>query len=68
MAVYARHDMFRADHPIGAAIRNKSARDAVEDAIAWLKEGNSIAVSAFVRSYDSLNEYFLLCRSSTELT
>lgn len=44
MSAYARHEMFRPDHP-GASIRMQSARDAVEDAIQWLKDGNSIAVS-----------------------
>lgn len=47
MEAYARHEMFRADHPTGAAIRMQSARDAVDDAIGWLKDGNSIAVSFF---------------------
>lgn len=48
MAAYERHDMFRADHPTGAAIRSQSAREAVEDAISWLKDGNSIAVSLII--------------------
>lgn len=51
MEAYARHDMFRADHPTGADIRMRSARNAVDDAIDWLKDGNSIAVRLFAIYY-----------------
>ncbi|XP_026321564.1 6-phosphofructo-2-kinase/fructose-2,6-bisphosphatase-like isoform X2 [Hyposmocoma kahamanoa] len=44
MALYATHDIFRADNQQGSAIRRQSAREAVQDAILWLKEGNCVAI------------------------
>lgn len=46
MALYGTHDIFRADNVQGSAIRRQSAREAVQDAILWLKDGNSVAVSS----------------------
>lgn len=48
MALYGSHDIFRADNQQGSAIRRKSAREAVQDAVLWLKDGNSVAVSYYV--------------------
>lgn len=48
MALYGSHDIFRADNAQGSAIRRQSAREAVQDAVLWLKDGNSVAVSLFV--------------------
>lgn len=45
MALYGTHDIFRADNAQGSAIRRQSAREAVQDAILWLKDGNSVGVS-----------------------
>lgn len=47
MALYGSHDIFRADNAQGSAIRRQSAREAVQDAVLWLKDGNSVAVSYF---------------------
>ncbi|KPJ04801.1 6-phosphofructo-2-kinase/fructose-2,6-biphosphatase [Papilio xuthus] len=44
MALYGSHDIFRADNQQGSAIRRQSAREAVQDAVLWLKEGNSVAI------------------------
>ncbi|XP_032518641.1 6-phosphofructo-2-kinase/fructose-2,6-bisphosphatase-like isoform X1 [Danaus plexippus] len=44
MALYGSHDIFRADHQQGSAIRRQSAHEAVQDAMLWLKEGNSVAI------------------------
>ncbi|XP_063829402.1 6-phosphofructo-2-kinase/fructose-2,6-bisphosphatase-like isoform X2 [Ostrinia nubilalis] len=44
MALYCSHDIFRADHQQGSAIRRQSAREAVQDAVLWLKDGNSVAI------------------------
>lgn len=44
MALYGSHDIFRADNQQGSAIRRKSAREAVQDAVLWLKDGNSVAI------------------------
>ncbi|GBP28387.1 hypothetical protein EVAR_102959_1 [Eumeta japonica] len=44
MALYGTHDIFRADNLQGSAVRRRSAREAVTDAILWLKEGNSVAI------------------------
>lgn len=45
MALYATHDIFRADNQKGSAIRRQSAREAVQDAVLWLKDGNCVAVN-----------------------
>lgn len=45
MALYGTHDIFRADNAQGSAIRRQSAGEAVQDAILWLKDGNSVGVS-----------------------
>lgn len=44
MALYGSHDIFRADNAQGSAIRRQSAREAVQDAVLWLKDGNSVAI------------------------
>ncbi|KAG6455099.1 hypothetical protein O3G_MSEX009020 [Manduca sexta] len=44
MALYGSHDIFRADNQQGSAIRRQSAREAVQDAMLWLKDGNSVAI------------------------
>ncbi|KAL4710905.1 hypothetical protein ACJJTC_002535 [Scirpophaga incertulas] len=44
LALYGRHDIFRADNQQGSAVRRQSAREAVQDAMLWLKEGNSVAI------------------------
>ncbi|VVC93248.1 unnamed protein product [Leptidea sinapis] len=44
MALYGTHDIFRADNQQGSAIRRQSAREAVQDAVLWLKDGNSVAI------------------------
>ncbi|XP_046969157.1 6-phosphofructo-2-kinase/fructose-2,6-bisphosphatase-like isoform X1 [Vanessa cardui] len=44
MALYGSHDIFRADNQQGSAIRRQSAREAVQDAVLWLKDGNSVAI------------------------
>ncbi|CAH2984001.1 unnamed protein product [Chilo suppressalis] len=44
MALYGSHDIFRADNLQGSAIRRQSAREAVQDAVLWLKDGNSVAI------------------------
>lgn len=44
MALYGSHDIFRADNQQGSAIRRQSAREAVQDAVLWLKEGNGVAI------------------------
>ncbi|XP_023937273.1 6-phosphofructo-2-kinase/fructose-2,6-bisphosphatase [Bicyclus anynana] len=44
MAMYGSHDIFRADNLQGSAIRSQSAREAVQDAVLWLKDGNSVAI------------------------
>ncbi|KAJ8714940.1 hypothetical protein PYW08_004921 [Mythimna loreyi] len=44
MLLYGSHDIFRADNAQGSAIRRQSAREAVQDAVLWLKDGNSVAI------------------------
>ncbi|XP_059057653.1 6-phosphofructo-2-kinase/fructose-2,6-bisphosphatase-like [Achroia grisella] len=44
MALYGSHDIFRADNQQGSAIRRQSAREAAQDAVHWLKDGNSVAI------------------------
>lgn len=44
MALYGSHDIFRADNQQGSAIRRQSAHEAVQDAVIWLKDGNSVAI------------------------
>ncbi|XP_063365713.1 6-phosphofructo-2-kinase/fructose-2,6-bisphosphatase-like [Cydia amplana] len=44
MALYGTHDIFRADNAQGSAIRRQSAHEAVQDAVLWLKDGNSVAI------------------------
>ncbi|XP_049876061.1 6-phosphofructo-2-kinase/fructose-2,6-bisphosphatase-like [Pectinophora gossypiella] len=44
MALYGSHDIFRADNAQGSAIRRQSASEAVQDAVLWLKDGNSVAI------------------------
>ncbi|KAJ2945509.1 hypothetical protein O0L34_g323 [Tuta absoluta] len=44
MELYGSHDIFRADNAQGSAIRRQSAREAVQDAVLWLKDGNSVAI------------------------
>lgn len=44
MDMYASHDIFRSDNQQGTAIRQQSAREAVQDAVLWLKEGNCVAI------------------------
>ena len=51
MALYGSHDIFRADNQQGSAIRRQSAREAVQDAVLWLKEGNGVAVSVVIDFY-----------------
>ena len=51
MLLYGSHDIFRADNAQGSAIRRQSAREAVQDAVLWLKDGNSVAVSLLFRFF-----------------
>ncbi|KAL0821610.1 hypothetical protein ABMA28_005060 [Loxostege sticticalis] len=63
MALYGSHDIFRADHQQGSAIRRQSAREAVQDAVLWLKDGNSVAIfdgtNITKEQRRELNEYCL---------
>ncbi|CAG9788609.1 unnamed protein product [Diatraea saccharalis] len=63
MALYGSHDIFRADHQQGSAIRRQSAREAVQDAVLWLKDGNSVAIfdgtNITKEQRQELNEYCL---------
>ncbi|KAG7312263.1 hypothetical protein JYU34_001735 [Plutella xylostella] len=63
MALYATHDIFRADNQQGSAIRRQSAREAVQDAILWLKEGNGVAIfdgtNITREQRRDLNDYFI---------
>lgn len=59
MALYGSHDIFRADNQHGSAIRRQSAREAVQDAVLWLKDGNSVAI------FDGTN---ITCEQRRELS
>ncbi|RVE45447.1 hypothetical protein evm_009882 [Chilo suppressalis] len=58
MALYGSHDIFRADNLQGSAIRRQSAREAVQDAVLWLKDGNSVAGICEGLTYEEMQERF----------